>query len=217
MQELRQQACHFDDHFLIESGPQASVAFRQPVLLARDIDWLLGLEGASSDQVQDELKRNYRLQKLTIPENQGELYEIDLEFVRSENQFLLSKVNLPPEVSLLMQPDMIRSSAARLCEARWSLARRSAMQELDPEMVKELPTREELMTLLGPPSSTQDNGEGLVYEYRIESMERAAPTARAVIWYGADGQRPLRMRSNYRFMQVEMNFEQMVAVFNFKA
>jgi hypothetical protein len=69
--------------------------------------------------------------------------------------------------------------------------------QLDPGLLEDLPSRTEVLDVLGPPTEVLRDNDALVYEYRLSGSEDPRHVARLVVQFDAEGVRPLQVESAY--------------------
>ena len=210
---LRSQTCSFDEHFAVNVDQNLVIELYDPVLLEKDLRLIWGAAPTTMSTSDEGSTLSYVFQR--VP---GEAYEtkahlldefsLEFDFVSVNGQHRLAKISsndLPPE--LLLTAATISLSGldeitAFACQVDINPFTRSMTLPLDQSWFGELPSRDELMTLLGPPDSTLEKDNGLVYQYRLKGSDAGKHTASFVIWYDAAGERPLAVEADFNRYQM---------------
>ncbi|MDX2424173.1 MAG: hypothetical protein QNK43_16040 [Amphritea sp.] len=215
---LRSQTCSFDEHFAINVDRNLVIELYDPVLLEKDLRLIWGAAPTTVSTSNEGSTLSYLFQR--VP---GETYEtkatlldefnLEFDFVPVNGQLRLSKISsndLPPELLLtaatisLSGLDEITEFA---CQVDINPFTRSMTLPLDQSWFTDIPSRDELMTLLGAPDSTLDEGNGLVYQYRLKGSDADKHTASFVIWYDDAGETPLAVEADFNRYQMHTDLQ----------
>lgn len=88
------------------------------------------------------------------------------------------------------------------CQVELNPFTRSMTLPLDRKWFNELPARNEHFEVFGNPNSTLDDGNGLVYKYRLKGSDAEPQIARFVIWYDETGEKPLAVEAGFKGYQM---------------
>jgi len=215
---LRSQTCSFDEHFAVKVDRNFVVEFYDPVLLERDLRLIWGTAPTTISTSDEGSTLSYQFQRVpgeTGNNNATMLDEFDLEFdfVPVNGQLRLSRISsndLPRELLLtattisLSDLDEITEFA---CQTDINPFTRSMILPLDRAWFNEMPSREETIALLGRPDSTLDDGNGLVYQYRLKGSDADKHTASFVIWYDRAGEKPLAVEAGFNHYQMHTDLQ----------
>ncbi|MGB5292399.1 MAG: hypothetical protein WBN41_13235 [Lysobacterales bacterium] len=215
---LRSQTCSFDEHFAVNVDQNFVVELYDPVLLEKDLRLIWGAAPTTISTSDEGSTLSYLFQR--VPgEAHGtgatllDEFSLDFDFVPVSGQYRLAKISsndLPPE--LLLTATTISLSGldeitAFACQIDINPFTRSMTLPLDQSWFTDIPSRDELMTLLGAPDSTLDEGNGLVYQYRLKGSNAGKHTASFVIWYDATGERPLAVEAAFNRYQMHTDLQ----------
>jgi hypothetical protein len=205
---LRSQTCSFDEHFTITLGRNIELDFHDPVLLEKDMDLIWDAPPTAISRSETGSTMRYLFQRVADEPGIGtssllEEFSLEFNFIPVDGQLRLSKIsssNLPAE--LLIAANTISSPGLDeitdfACQAELNPFTRSMMLPLDRNWFKDIPARDELIALVGTPNLTLDEGNGIVYQYRLKSNDAKTHTARFVIWYGETGEKPLSVEAGF--------------------
>jgi len=205
---LKSQACAFDENFGISIDRDAVIEFHDPVLLEKDMRLLLGASPTEILSSDTSSTMRYLFQRVPDETDNGKAsildeFNLDFDFIPVDGQLRLSKISsndLPAEL-LSAAPAMSLSSLVEIgdsaCQFEVNPFTRSVQLPLDRMWFDELPTRDELTRLVGTPNSTVDEGNGLVYLYSLKGSDLESHTARLVIWYDEEGEKPLVVEADF--------------------
>ena len=215
---LRSQTCSFDEHFAVKVDQNLEVELYDPVLLEKDLRLIWGAAPTTISTSDEGSTLSYLFQRVpgAAHETKATLldeFNLEFDFVPVNGQLRLSKISsndLPPELLLtattisLSGLDEITEFA---CQVDINPFTRSMTLPLDQSWFTDIPSRDELMTLLGAPDSTIDEGNGLVYQYRLKGSDAGKHTASFVIWYDAAGERPLAVEADFNRYQMHTDLQ----------
>jgi len=215
---LRSQTCSFDEYFAVSVDRNLAVEFYDPVLLEKDLRLIWGAAPTTFSSSDEGLNLSYVFQRVPgkAVNSQARLlseFSLDFEFIPVDGQSRLSKISgsdLPPELLLaattisLSGLDEITASA---CEVDINLFTRSMVLPLDQDWFTDIPSRDELIALLGLPNSTLGEGNGLVYQYSLMGSGADKHTASFVIWYDEAGENPLALEADFDRYQMHTDLQ----------
>ena len=215
MMELKDQFCDFESNFSLQFEDSVEFSFNQPMLLDTDILWLSGAPPTKTRKTADELTMTFVIEKVMsqpgyLPDPANDI-QVDLHFDRFDDGFKLRRVQMDPKLTSLMNPDffdknVINSAAQEICDTGRSFA--STKMEMDiPELeLRLLPSRQEILELLGAPLEQIDQDTGFVYQYRHKGEKHQSEIARLMVWFDESGEKPVRMESNYSRYHTKADF-----------
>ena len=215
---LRSQTCSFDEHFAVKVEQNLVIDLHDPVLLEKDLRLIWGAAPTAISTSEEGSTLSYLFQRVPgkADNEQGSLLdEINLEFdfVSINGQNRLSRISsndLPPE--LLLTATAISLSgldelSAHACQVDINPFTRTVALPLDQAWFHELPSRDELISLLGRPDSILGEGKGLVYQYSLKGSDDDNHTADFVIWYDESGAKPFALEAGFYRYQMHTDLE----------
>lgn len=208
---VKEQFCDFDSNFSYNLLGEPEVVFVNPVLLESDLEWVIGYEPTTISHREDGIVHSYIFDKVHETEEQSADFRFDLHYQLAGGKTLLKSIQFPGELTALEQFQAIdhaaeiAASADKICKLQFGFAMPSLEEDIDPAVLETLPSREELIVLLGLPSAELEEG-GLVYEYKVRGQVQREPALRMVVWYDESGMRPSHMEMRYRFMGSKADF-----------
>ena len=210
---LRSQTCSFDEHFGIRIDQNFVIEFHDPVLLEKDMRLIWGAAPTSISGSDAGSTMHYLFQRVPIATDNGkasllEEFNLEFDFIPVDGQLRLSKISsndLP--VELLLAASTVSLSgldeiAEFACQVELNPFTRSMTLPLDRNWFNELPVRNELIAVYGNPNSTLDDGNGLIYKYRLKGGDAEPQIATFVIWYDETGQKPLAVEAGFNRYQM---------------
>ncbi len=210
---LRTQTCSFDEHFTITLGRNIELDFHDPVLLEKDMDLIWDAPPTAISRSETGSTMHYLFQRVTDDPAIGtssllEEFSLEFNFIPVDGQLRLSKISsndLPAE--LLIAANTISLSGLDeitdfACQAELNPFTRSMILPLDRTWFNDMPARDELIALVGAPNLTLDEGNGIVYKYRLKSNDAKTHTARFVIWYDETGDTPVSVEAGFNRYQM---------------
>ena len=102
------------------------------------------------------------------------------------------------------------------CEVEFNPFTRSMLLPLEQTWFNDLPSRDEYIALFGTPGSTLDEGNGLVYEYKLKGSDAETHTAKLVVWFDEAGQKPLTVEAGFSRYRMQANLLTAVMKVQFK-
>jgi len=213
---LRSQTCAFDENFWVNVDQDLLVEFNNPVLLEKDMQLIWDAAPTTISSTDAGLTMYYLFQRVPGGMDNGEAsileeFNLEFDFINVDGQLRLSKISssdLPAEfLSVANSVDLsgLDEIAEFACQVEFNPFTRSMLLPLDRSWFTEIPTRDELITLVGPPDATLDEGTGLVYKYRLKGSDAETHTARLVIWYDETGKNPLSVEAGFGRYQMQTN------------
>jgi hypothetical protein len=209
----KKQFCDFDNNFSYSLSGRPELVFANPVFLASDVKWVIGYQPTHIQEDKSDIVHSYVFEKVGGAESESSNFHFDLHYQQRGDDTVLKSIQFPPQITSLEQfktidfAGEIAASADTVCNYSVGFSMPSLEEDIDPAMLEALPSRAEVIGLLGPPSSELDDG-ALVYDYQVRGQVEEEPAMRAVIWYDETGTKPLRMESKYRFMGSRADFVQ---------
>ena len=197
---VRKQACEFDSYFSVEFDQSVEVALKEPVLSDRDVFMLIGAPPTSKSLTTEGMIASYVFEQIPVTsENQGTLageqFEVKLRFISSKKGYLLSGIKtseIPPELLESTFPVFTDTSemAQQACDMPINLLSRSVSVEIGKDSLDSLPTRQSIITWLGPPLASNDIGNDLSYEFQLKGDDKDLHIVRVDADYEQAGDYP---------------------------
>jgi hypothetical protein len=213
MYEVKQQFCDFEENFDYTLGDRPEFTFINPVIRETDIHKLVGYQPTEISAEGDWMSHRYIVEKLTLDDSLGETFAVNLRYQLIDGKARLQNVQLPSGMERfgdgaeLINEAAIAQSAADICNTAITLSLRSAEEDIDPEQLDNLPSRSEVIAMMGQPSWYAEEEGALIYEYYLQGADQGEAAMRMVVWYDDDGVKPLRMETRYREMLTLADFQ----------
>jgi hypothetical protein len=217
--EVRGQVCAFEDHFDIDLADSATITFREPVLLASDVQWLAGASPTHTYSSGSGVTLVFEIEKLGAMPGSDPEFWLAADFRDVDGEQLLERLRIDPALVALLGPelpdqDVLAAAAGEACHGMPGLLSRSFSLSITEEDLALLPSRAELFAWLGEPLVSDVETGRVEYAYRLKNLDAVPPTARLSIWYDISGTRPLRMESEYSRFFGEADFESLTLTMN---
>lgn len=197
---VRKQACEFDSYFSLELGQSLEVVMKEPVLSDRDVFTLIGAPPTSKSLSKEGMTASYIFEQIPVnSENPGSLageqFEVKFLFTSSKKGHLLSGIKtseIPPELLETSLPVLTDSSemAQQACDMPINLLSRSLSVEIGEDSLDSLPTRQSIISWLGPPLASNDIGNDLSYEFQLMGDDKDLHVVRVDATYEQAGAYP---------------------------
>lgn len=210
---VKNDLCDFEENFAVELDQDLSFTFNHPVLNTSDIIWLMGAEPSNIDHEGQNVVLNYVIQKTPSPSEPDVEFVVSLSFVNREGDFLLEKISSDEKLAALVNPEMlervmVETAASQVCEAGISFASTRMEYDIPEERIASLPSRQEILKLLGDPSQGQAGDAQVSYEFRVGKHDANSPVALLTLWFNPDGGPPTELRTAYSRYQSHADFNQ---------
>jgi len=199
--------CEFDEYVVLNIDQQFEVSLHEPVLLERDIYLLMDALPTTRTMTSERGVASYVFEQVQMDQGGQETttgmeVEISFGFVQSDGELRLSKITsseIPSEI-LASAAILVAGSATmaqQACDISINPFKRSAMIEIDQEMLKVIPDRSTALALLGPPSDSAGNDENLVYDFRLKGDQEDLPMVRIDASYDAASDRLETVKTSF--------------------
>jgi len=213
---VKNQFCEFDSNFTLSMDGGMEFLFHDPVLLDSDILWLSASEPSEIIREGDFMAMNWVIEKVRPVPDPASDVEIRLNFIRNEDRFKLAQVRFDEKLSAVtgagsIDPELMETAINNVCNAGLSLASTRMKMEISERDIERLPSREEMFEQFGDPTETIEPGQVYAYEYRVKPnpdmpQQKPGKTARVLVWFDPDGEKPIRMESHYSRYRTEADF-----------
>jgi hypothetical protein len=197
---IRRQVCEFDSYFKVEFDQSVEVALNEPVLSDKDVFLLIGAPPTRKSLTTEGMIASYIFEQIPVTsENQGTLageeFEIKFLFTSSRKGYLLSGIKtseIPPELLETTLPVFTDTSemAQQACDMPLNLLSRSVSLEIGEDSLDSLPTRQSIVSWLGPPLASKDMGNDLSYEFQLKGDDKDLHVVRVDAGYEQAGDYP---------------------------
>ena len=191
------------------------VNLHKSVLLESEVLLMVGAAPTSRVVTADGMTASYIFEQVqTVTENpgdsKGEEFELRLLFTSSDKGFLLSGIQsseVPAELFDSALTVIANSSemAREACDMPINPFSRSVVVDVDRDMLNLLPSRQSVVSWLGPPSELTHNGDDLVYEFRLKGESNDLPVARVDAGYGHTGDLPVAIDASFSRYHASIN------------
>jgi hypothetical protein len=164
---MRAQMCGPEDSIRISEGDGIQVSFLKPVIRAGDVKWLAGVQPQSETYTPEALSMRYIVSKTGASEVEDFAVPIELEFRKIDDQYQLAQMDVTTDMPFDFDPERIERMTASACENNLNPFTRSAGITLTAQDMEDLPARDEVFSMIGPPNWANDDATKLLYEFAI--------------------------------------------------
>lgn len=209
--EVKSQFCDFNSNFSLDFDQSAEFQFRHPIMLDKDILWLTASEPTETVVSSTKKQMVFIMEKSgTAPDPSTDI-RVELGFDLLEGQYRLASINFDSKLNALMNPEVldqatIEAGSRMMCDTGYSLASREIELDLSGQSFDELPNRQEILELLGPPLEHDPVGGSFSYEYRLKGSEDDPFNTRFTVWFDDSGEKLARMESRYSHFHSSTDF-----------
>ena len=203
---LQAQLCDPDNNFELAVDQGVLVSMREPVLLDTDITWLAGSEPSAQRIEDDVLTMRYVVRK-DQPDSGSEFdIPVDLSFRRIGGQYRLEQARVDLDLRTVLDAASVSESLRRGCGVRPNLLAGHVEIDLADMDTGDLPTRDEILTILGPPETRAPEGDMLAYRYHLAGAGKDVPASHAALWFGGTGNALQRLEVRYLYYELRADF-----------
>jgi hypothetical protein len=208
---MKEQFCDFESNFAVnfDAGPEFLI--HHPVLLDSDILWLSDASPTIISKTDDDLLMTFVAEKITPAPDPDKDFAFNLHFVQSEGHYKLSRIQMDPKLSAIMGPEIINQAyidraAQDFCDVSWGFGGRELEYEITDQAMAMLPSRTEILDLLGEPSEYLDPESAFIYHFRLKNSDPKPLVARMTVWFDERGELPVKMESSYSRFATKADF-----------
>jgi hypothetical protein len=209
--EVKGQFCDFDSNFSLEFAHSAEFQFHHPVMLDKDIVWLTDSKPTRTEVSGNKKQMFFIMEKSGSAPDPATDIRVELEFEMLDEQFKLARIRFDPKLNAMMNPEVmdraaIEAGSRMMCETGYSLASREVELDLSGQSFDDLPKRQEILDLLGPPLEYDPAGNSFSYEYHLKGSEDDPLNTRFTVWFDDSGETLARMESRYSHFHSSTDF-----------
>jgi hypothetical protein len=211
--EVKEQFCDFDSNFSLQFADSAAVDIHHPVMLDKDILWMVDADPTETIISGNEKRMIFVMEKSGPAPDPADDIRVDLLFERLDGKFKLARIQFDPKLNAMMNPEVLDQSAIDagsklMCETGYSLASTSVELDISGQDLDELPNRQEILELLGPPLELDPVSGSFTYEYHLRGNQDDPLKTRFTVWFDDTGQNLARMESSYSHFHTTTDFLQ---------
>ena len=176
---------------------------QQPVLLDSDIILLAGAEPSAQLINDGLLEMKYIIELQQVHRNSNYDVPIFLQFRKLHGQYRLQQSRIDKDLREFLKPAIVDYSFRTGCTVQPDLLRTRLEIDLSDLDKSQLPTRDEILTTLGPPLETSPNGDMITYQYRLKSAEPDSISSRAIMWFEPSSVQLRRVFIRHRYYEMD--------------
>jgi hypothetical protein len=211
--EVKSQFCDFDSNFSLRFAESAEIDIHHPVMLDKDILWLADADPTETHISGNEKHMIFVMEKSGPNPDPADEIRVELGFELLDSKYKLAKIQFDPKLNAMMNPDVmdqasIEAGSKLMCETGYSLTSTEVEFDLSGQSFDDLPKRQEILELLGPPLELDAVADSLTYEYHLKGSQDDPFKTRFTVWFDDSGQNLARMESRYSHFQTSTDFLQ---------
>jgi hypothetical protein len=208
---VKNQLCYFDNNFQIETSEGLSLLQREPVLLDDDMIWLTGADPTELEVTGEGLWMRYVAEKRGVISNDRYSLSVELRFVQIDGKHRLKESLLGRNLTDVLTADLLTQCLESVCKSEKSLVNRTVYIHITNIDRSLLPSRPEVVEILGEPNRSAHDGSVLSYEYKLKGGDPRYRTASIDAYYEGQGNAMRRLRVKYLRYSLDADFESGVA------
>lgn len=188
--EVKRQLREFETYFALQGDPDFILFCKSPVMLSKDVVYLIGAAPLKSEVRGDVSRWHYEFERVP-PADDKQTWPMDrlsLGFDILDGK--MQRVIVPPGFMQLFSRQILTETLLKAPDADVLQLRKTVVSHnrLSPEADAQLPGREKTLSLLGRPLGVENKGklETLIYRYKITGVEKNVPII-ARLSFSSDG------------------------------
>lgn len=206
--KVKYQLGNFDRNFAIDDKGGLSVEFKNPVLEAGDIVWLMSAEPDYKHDSENEKVWTYILKKryLRSKREKGN-FDIPVKFIIEKGK--IKKVTLPERFLKYFSMSLFKNLLNSFGRADISKFHKEAKSSVKQSNEYKLPTTKEISEVLGIPYYTKNEKSDLIYVYKYYINAKGKPDRPGVsfIYHFREKDRVLKsVKSNVKGVDIAIDF-----------
>lgn len=167
--QVKRQLSAFNSYFQIVEEDKLTLIFLNPVLLTKDVTWLMNSPPMSRKETGEGKLWEYVMEKQYRNSNYEEKnFDIPISMVFVDDR--LRQISFPERFLKYLSKPLLARMLASLGEAEIDKARRRAGSRFQARDTVEIPREEQVLDVLGKPYSTEesDDTRSLIYAYKLK-------------------------------------------------
>jgi hypothetical protein len=209
---VKDQLCEFEKKFKIEIAEGFRVVLLEPVMLDEDITWLAGAQPSERYYVGNELVMIYIAEKIGNPRNGHYDIPVELRFVRRDQGYLLKEGYLGKNLTDILTDELLTQIMQSVCRSEKSLARQQITVDISSLQSDLLPSKADIVRILGPPNRRSEDEQHLTYDYQIRNNAARDAVAAIEIQFDRLGETIAGIRLNYLRYCLNADFQKGEAI-----
>lgn len=209
---VKNQLCDFEKNFQIEISEGFRVFLRDPVMLDDDVTWLTGAEPSERKYDGNELVMTYIAEKKAASPTVQYDIPVALRFVRVDGQYRLKEGYLGKNLTAILTDELLTQIMQSVCRSEKSLAKQQIIVDIRSLNQSLLPTKAEIIQILGLSNRTSGNDHMLGYDYVLKNNDAVDNVAVIAIQFDELNERILRINVKYLRYHLDADFEKGKAV-----
>jgi hypothetical protein len=162
-----------------------------------DITWLTGAQPSERTYVGNELVMTYIAEKIGASSNGYYDIPVELRFVRSNRGYLLKEGYLGKNLTDILTDALLTQIMQSVCRSEKSLAQQQITVDISTLKPNLLPSKTDIIRILGPPNRNAGDEQCLTYDYRLKNNAALDAVAVIAIQFDRLGETILGIKLNY--------------------
>jgi hypothetical protein len=188
------------------------VLLREPVLLDDDVTWLTGTDPTELEVTGDGLLMRYIAAKRGVISNDRYSLSVELRFVQIGGKYRLIEGSLGRNLTDVLTVDLLTQCLESVCKSEKSFVHRTVLIDITNIDRSLLPSRPEVVEILGVPNRSPDDLFALSYEYHLQGVETGDKLATMDVHYMQQSDEIRRIKVKYLRYSLDADFEAGVAM-----
>ena len=209
---VKNQFCDFEKYFQIDTTEGFRVLLRNPVMLDEDITWLAGAGPSEQKVVDDELVMTYIAERAGTPSGGQYDLPVELRFVRLDGSYRLKEGYLSKNLADILTDELLSRIMQSVCESKKSLVKQQIVVDIRKLNRNLLPTKSDIIAILGPPNPNVAMAHQLVYDYQLKNNVAVDIETLVAIQFDRTDDRIVRIKVKYLQYNLDVDFERGEAV-----
>jgi len=157
------------------AGGGLRVVFEKPTLTDRDVVWIVGY--APTEIADASRDRKFFYEALLMPHRHDRATNlvVRLSFTQLEGEYKLAEVEIPEKFNSMLTPPLLEAIVRVVCTSQIGIVPPSTTFDLAYLDKATLPARDELIQLLGTPTSMVARSNEISYQYCLAPCDSKSP------------------------------------------
>lgn len=205
VQTVQSQACEFDKNFEISFDNGMTITFMEPVLLFEDVTFIAGIAPDFQYQSGNHYTMSYTLKQIGNPDTNN--IPINFEFRTQGGELLLTKISAHSPLLAFFNPAQLPQLTESACTTEiplWQTRIEIPIADFDRS---DIPTRQQILELAGPPTLLSSDGTELEYQFELVGADDNGITGSLNLKYDRTGSILKQTRTQFYHYVVGADFE----------
>ena len=210
--KVQKQFCDFEKYFQIEVSEGFRFIMLEPVILDKDITKLAGAQPSKKKFIRNELVMTYIAERKGKPAHGQYDLPIELRFLYIDHEYRLQEAYLGKNLTDVLTDKLLTQIIQSVCKSEKSLIKQQITVDIRALDRTLLPTRSEIVDILGPPNPKTGVKHTQLYDYQLKNNDHAVKVITVEIEFDGSGNRILRIKVKYLGYNLEADLEKGEAI-----